>query len=131
MSQAKITRKKQLQIVKEKHDQLPQIMTENKIECWLVFVRETAANPDPVMDHVVGGDIVWESAFLFFNVKNQFKKICLVGNFDAPAEKRKEIWDVVISYKEGITEPLRQTIKKYNPKNIALNFFKDDVVADS
>ena len=130
MSQAKITRKKQLQIVKEKHDQLPQIMIENKIECWLVFARETAANPDPVMDHVVGGDIVWESAFLFFNVNNRFKKVCLVGNFDAPAEKRKEIWDVVISYKEGITEPLRQTIKKYNPKNIALNFSEDDVVAD-
>jgi len=130
MSQAKITRKKQLQIVKEKHDQLPQIMTENDIECWLVFARETAANPDPVMDHVVGGDIVWESAFLFFNVNNQFKKVCLVGNFDEPAEKRKEIWDVVISYKEGITDPLRQTIKKYNPKNIALNFSEDDVVAD-
>ncbi|MFX0086890.1 MAG: M24 family metallopeptidase [Candidatus Hodarchaeota archaeon] len=130
MSQAIITRKKQLQIVKEKHDQLYLVMKENEIDCWLIFVRETAANPDPVMDHVIGGDIVWESAFLFISKNNIFTKIAIVGNFDAPAEKRKDIWDSVISYKEGITQPLLEQIKRFNPRKIALDYSEDDVVAD-
>ncbi|MHA1968796.1 MAG: hypothetical protein ACW964_13450, partial [Candidatus Hodarchaeales archaeon] len=85
MSQANISRKKQLQIVQEKHDQLSEIMSKNRIDCWIVFVRETAANPDPVMDLVVGGDIVWESAFIFLNRDDKLKKIAIVGNFDVPA----------------------------------------------
>ncbi|MHA2303894.1 MAG: M24 family metallopeptidase [Candidatus Hodarchaeales archaeon] len=130
MSQANISRKMQLQIVQEKHDQLSEIMSENHIDCWIVFVRETAANPDPVMDLVVGGDIVWESAFIFLNRDEKLKKIAIVGNFDVPAEKRKGIWDVVISYKEGISKPLLETIKNFTPDKIALNYSEDDVVAD-
>jgi Xaa-Pro aminopeptidase len=130
MSQANISRKMQLQIVQEKHDQLSEIMSENHIDCWIVFVRETAANPDPVMDLVVGGDIVWESAFIFLNRDDKLKKIAIVGNFDVPAEKRKGIWDVVISYKEGISKPLLETIKNFTPEKIALNYSEDDVVAD-
>lgn len=130
MSQAKISRGKQLQIVKEKHDQLSEIMSENHIDCWIVFVRETAVNPDSVMDLVAGGDIVWESAFIFLNRDEKLKKIAIVGNFDVPAEKRKGIWDVVISYKEGISKPLLESISKFNPERIALNYSEDDVVAD-
>lgn len=130
MSQAEISRGMQLQIVKEKHDQLSEIMSENHIDCWIVFVRETAANPDPMMDLVAAGDIVWESAFIFLNREEKLKKIAIVGNFDVDAEKRKGIWDAVISYKEGISKPLLETISKFNPERIALNYSEDDVVAD-
>ncbi len=130
MSKAEISRGKQLQIIKEKHDQLSEIMSKNHIDCWIVFVRETAANPDPIMDLVAGGDIVWESAFIFLNREEKLKKIAIVGNFDVDAEKGKGIWDVVISYKEGISKPLLETISKFNPERIALNYSEDDVVAD-
>ena len=130
MSKAKLPREIQLKIIEEKHAQIPSIMSEHKIDCWIIFVRETEANPDPIMDLVIGGDVVWDSAFTFVNKDGDFSKIALVGNFDAPAEARKGIWDKVLSYKEGITKPLKEYLESVNPKKIALNFSEDDVVAD-
>ncbi|MFX0126168.1 MAG: M24 family metallopeptidase [Candidatus Hodarchaeota archaeon] len=130
MSKAKLPREIQLGLIREKHNQLPSIMNENEVTCWVIFIRETEANPDPVMDLVIGGDVVWESAFIFNNNEDGFSKVAIVGNFDAPAEKEKEIWDEVIPYKEGITDPLRKYIDKINPQDIALNYSEDDVVSD-
>ncbi|MFX1284116.1 MAG: M24 family metallopeptidase [Promethearchaeota archaeon] len=130
MSQAKLPKEIQLDIIREKHRQLPSIMKESGIDCWLIFIRETEANPDPIMDLIIGGDVVWESAFIFSNNHNGFSKVAIVGNFDAPAERRKEIWDNVIAYKEGITESLRDYINDINPQKIALNYSEDDVVSD-
>ncbi|MHA2245027.1 MAG: M24 family metallopeptidase [Candidatus Hodarchaeales archaeon] len=130
MSKANLPREIQLRIIEEKHAQLPSIMSEHKIDCWIIFVRETEANPDQIMDLVIGGDVVWDSAFIFVNKDGDFSKIALVGNFDAPAESKKGIWDKVLSYKEGITKPLKEYLESVNPQKIALNFSEDDVVAD-
>ncbi len=130
MSQAKIPRKIQIEIIREKHRQLPLIMNESGIDCWLIFIRETEANPDPIMDLIIGGDVVWESAFIFSNINEDFSKVAIVGNFDAPAERKKEIWDDVIAYKEGIVESLRNYLNNINPQKIALNYSEDDVVSD-
>jgi len=130
LSQAKIPRKIQLEIIREKHHQLPLIMNESGIDCWLIFIRETEANPDPIMDLIIGGDVVWESAFIFSNTNEGFSKVAIVGNFDAPAERKKEIWDDVIAYKEGIAESLRNYLNNINPQKIALNYSEDDVVSD-
>ena len=130
MSQAKTPRNVHLKIVKEKHEQLPAIMKETAIECWIVFTRETSQISEPVMDIVVGGDVVWHSAFIFSNIKGEFKKTAIVGNYDVNAEKDKAVWDEVLGYKEGISVLLRDYIEKLNPKNIALNYDIDDVSAD-
>lgn len=130
MSQAKPPRETLLGIIKEKHNQIPSIMNEKKIGCWLTFIRETEANPDPVADLIIGGKVVWESAFIFNYQDGNFSKVAIVGNFDAPAEEEKEIWDKVIPYTEGIAEPLREYFNEINPKNIALNYSEDDVVSD-
>ncbi|MHA1432322.1 MAG: M24 family metallopeptidase, partial [Candidatus Heimdallarchaeota archaeon] len=130
MSQAKIPRDLHLQVAKEKHEQVAAIMKEEDIDCWIVFVRSTAAIPDPVMELVVVGDIVWQSAFIFTLKDNKFTKTTLVGNFDVINEENKGIWDEVIGYKEGISEPFRKFIGDLNPKKIALNYSTDDVTAD-
>ncbi|MHA2272419.1 MAG: hypothetical protein ACXACI_11185, partial [Candidatus Hodarchaeales archaeon] len=119
-----------LSIVKEKHAQLPAIMEEHGIDCWLVFVRETPANPDPIMKLVVGGDVVWESAFIFSNIKQNFAKTAIVGNFDADDETDKGIWDKVIPYKEGISSCFQEYIDSINPPHIALNYSQDDAISD-
>ncbi|MHA1463425.1 MAG: hypothetical protein ACTSQ0_10200, partial [Candidatus Heimdallarchaeota archaeon] len=108
MSEAKTPRNVHLKIVKEKHEQLPAIMKEAVIECWIVFTRETAQISEPVMDIVVGGDVVWHSAFVFTNIKGEFKKTAIVGNYDVNAEKDKGIWDEVLGYKEGISAILKE-----------------------
>ena len=104
-----------LKIIREKHEQIPSIMKENEIDCWMIFVRETESNPDPIMDLVVGGDVVWDSAFIFTNKNDEFSKVAIVGNFDAPAEKKKEIWDRVIPYTEGMADILRNLVDDVNP----------------
>ncbi|MFW9992558.1 MAG: M24 family metallopeptidase [Candidatus Odinarchaeota archaeon] len=119
-----------LKIIKEKHAQLPAVMAEKAIDCWLLFVRETSANPDPIMHLVTHGDVVWESAFIFTLINGKFTKTAIVGNFDAAAEEEKGIWDLVISYTEGVSKPLLDFFQNYNPNNIALNYSGDDVIAD-
>jgi Xaa-Pro aminopeptidase len=130
MTQSTIQQRIQLEIVREKHEQIPIIMRECNIDCWIVFVRETTSNPDPIQGLIIGNDVVWESAFVFFQTAEKFSKIAIVGNFDAPAEKQKQIWDEVIPYTEGISSILAELIAKINPQKIALNYSLDDVVAD-
>lgn len=118
-------------LIKEKQDQIKVIMSNLGIECWLVYARETEVNNEPVLPFIVGNDVVWGSVFLFFLAKDQkFSKIALVGNFDAPAQKNKGIWDQVIGYKEGLSEPLRELLTTFKPANIALDYSTGDVSAD-
>ena len=130
MNRSKISSSLQIQIIKEKHDLLPGIMEENKIDCWIIFVRETSSNPDPIMGLLAGGDIVWKTAFIFTFKEGKFTKIAIIGNGDANAEKRKGIWDEVIGYDNGFSSLLKTYIDKFNPKKIALNYSLDDVVSD-
>jgi Xaa-Pro aminopeptidase len=130
MSESKIPRDLHLQIAQEKHDQLPAIMKEHEIDCWIIFVRSTAAIPDPIMELVVVGDIVWQSAFIFSLKGKKLTKTALVGNYDVINEDEKGIWDKVIGYKEGISEPLKSYVNKLDPKKIALDYSTDDVTSD-
>ncbi|MHA2175513.1 MAG: M24 family metallopeptidase [Candidatus Hodarchaeales archaeon] len=117
-------------IVKEKHTKLPEIMRKNDIDCWLIFVRETAVTPDSTMNFVVGGDVVLQSAFIFALKNDTFHRIAIIGNFDAATEQEKGIWTEVIGYVKGIKEPLRDKINDLNPKKIALNYSLDDYSSD-
>ncbi|MFW9856212.1 MAG: M24 family metallopeptidase [Candidatus Thorarchaeota archaeon] len=130
MSNAEIPIETRMQIIREKHALLPFILKENAIDCWLVFVRETSVNPDPVMDLIVGNDVVWISAFVFYTKGETFSKTAIVGNFDAPHEQQKGIWNKVIPYKEGISGSLTDLIGAINPKKIALNYAVDEISAD-
>ena len=130
MSQGKIPYNIMISIIKEKHQILPIILKEKEIDCWLIFVRETSVNHDPIINQVIGGDVVWDSAFIFVFDGIKITKTAIVGNFDAPAEERKGIWDKVIPYNEGISVPLKKFFSKINPSKIALNYAEYDVVSD-
>jgi len=130
MSESKIPRDLHLQIAKEKHDLLPAIMEELDIDCWIVFARSTAAIPDPVMELIVVGDIVWKAAFIFSLKNGKFNKTAIVGNHDVINEEEKGIWDKVLGYKEGISELFKQFVDDLDPKKIAIDYSTDDVTSD-
>ena len=130
MSESKIPRDLHLQIAKEKHDLLPAIMKDLDIDCWIVFARSTAAIPDPVMELVVVGDIVWKAAFIFSLKNGKFNKTAIVGNHDVIAEEEKGIWNKVLGYKEGISELFKQFVDDLDPKKIAIDYSTDDVTSD-
>ncbi len=119
-----------VQIIKEKHNQVKEILSKTGIECWLVYARETEVNNEPVLPFIVGNDVVWDSAFIFFYKNNIYSKIALVGNFDVTHEKEKEIWDQVLGYKEGIAEQLKELIATHKPNKIAVNYSLGDVSSD-
>ena len=131
MSEARTPRDEHLKIISEKHENLPQIMKNAGIDCWMIFARETSTTPDSVMQFVVGSDIVLSSAFIFsLQQKNILKKYALVANFDADAEKSKGIWDEVIGYEKGLKNHLQEKLQSLNPQRIGLNYSIDDYSAD-
>jgi len=131
MSEAPTPIEEHLQIIQEKHVKLPQIMKTTGIDCWMIFVRETATTPDSSMQFVIGGDIVLASAFIFaLQPDNSLKKFALVANFDAATEEKKGIWDEVIGYEKGIKSHLKSKMDEINPKKIGLNYSLDDFSSD-
>ena len=117
-------------IISEKHKQLPNIMQENNIDCWIIFVRETITTPDSSMHFVVGSEVVAQSAFIFVLREDTMQKIAIVANYDADTEREKGIWSEVIAYDKGISQTLEEKIKELDPQKIALNFSMDDFSSD-
>ncbi len=111
----------------EKSQQACEILDELDIASWLVWVRETSQTPDPVLELILGGDVVWQSAFLF---TKDGEKIGIVGNFDVDAIEAKGIYDRVVPYTEGIRDQLISELDKFRPRQVAINFSKDNVAAD-
>ncbi|MHA1612992.1 MAG: M24 family metallopeptidase [Promethearchaeota archaeon] len=130
MDNSKLLTEEKLHIIREKQANLPTIMREEGIDCWLIFVRETSSNPDPIQSLTIGGDVVWISAFIYTLNEDKLHTTAIVGDFDVIAERGKDIWNEVIGYTEGISAILIQHFSELDPKVIALNYSETDVVAD-
>jgi Xaa-Pro aminopeptidase len=131
MSEATTPIAEHLKILQEKHDNLPRIMKEVDIDCWVIFARETSTTPDSSMRFVTGSDVVLASAFIFaLQPDNSLKKFALVANFDAETERKKGIWDEVIGYERGLKTHLQAKIDELKAKKIGLNYSMDNYAAD-
>ncbi|RMG99789.1 MAG: aminopeptidase P family protein [Chloroflexi bacterium] len=115
------------QLVQEKLAQATQILDEFDTDLWLTFVRETSMQPDPALELIADVDVTWQSAFL---ISRTGKHTAIVGNFDAENVRLLNAYDEVIGYDEGIGEPLRAALARYNPRQIAINYSEGDVAAD-
>lgn len=116
-----------LEIVREKAAQVPGILTELGMDCWLVFVRETPASRDPVLPLIYGTDLTWQSALLFHR---SGEKVAIVGRFEADTAQRLGVYDRVIPYDQSIRQPLGEVLQAWAPQRIAVNWSRDDVYAD-
>jgi Xaa-Pro aminopeptidase len=112
---------------KVKCEQACEILKELDLDSWLVWVRETSQMADPVLELVLGGDLVWQSALLF---TKSGEKLAIVGNFDAGGLESRGIYDRVIPYTKGIKDVLVNELTRINPQQIGLDYSTDDVAAD-
>jgi len=112
---------------KSKCDQASNLLKELDIDAWLVWVRETSQISDPVLEIIFGGDVVWQSAFLF---TREGEKLAIVGNFDAGGVEHQGLYDPVIPYTKGIKDDLISQLERINPSTIAINYSTNDVAAD-
>lgn len=116
------------QIVSEKSNQVKALLNEYGIDLWLTFVRETSAGMDPILPLIYGdSDLTWQSALLF--TKDGYK-CAIVGRFEVETAENTGAFDRVIPYDESIQPQLLEELDKINPEQIAINFSRDDVLAD-
>jgi Xaa-Pro aminopeptidase len=114
-------------IVQEKLEQATQILDEEGVDVWMLMGRETDTLGDPSLPLVVGTSVTWESAFI---VSRTGDHVAIVGTGDVANIKQTGAWDNVVGYVEGISEPLQAELAKRNPNVIALNYSKDNNMAD-
>jgi Xaa-Pro aminopeptidase len=115
------------QFLVAKTDQAIEILKEKGIDVWITYVRESIANADPTLELVFEGDLTWESALI---LTADGEKIAIVGVHDAAELEESGVYDRILGYREGISEPLVNTINRIDPHTIAINFSENDPLAD-
>jgi len=115
-------------LVEEKVAQSIGILNEKEIDLWLTFVRETAAVGDPVLPLIYGdAGLTWQSALM---ISRDGRRVAIVGRLEEEAARRTDAYTEIISYDESIHSCLVSTLEWFNPKKIAINTSKNDVLAD-
>ncbi|MFX1416500.1 MAG: M24 family metallopeptidase [Promethearchaeota archaeon] len=113
--------------MREKAEQVGEILKELDIDAWLVWVRETSQMADPVLELVFGGDLVWQSALVF---SKSGERTAIVGNADADAIKDMGLFDCVTPYTQSIRDILVGELDRLKPSKIAINYSLNDVASD-
>ncbi len=114
-------------MINAKIEQTIAVLNELDIDCWMIFTRESSNVHDPSIDLVVGANVTWLSAFLLFRTG---ERIAILGSLDKAAHESLGHYNPIIGYVEGLTQPLIDTLKRLDPKTIAINFSLDDESAD-
>lgn len=114
-------------IVREKVRQASAILQELGVDLWLTFVRETTANPDPVVPLIYGHDLTWQSALM---ILPSGENVAIVGHFEAEAARGTGAYPTVIPYHQSIRQALLETLDRLAPRQIAVNYSLNDTHAD-
>ena len=115
-------------LMQEKVNQAIKVLKEQQTDLWLTFVRETSGVRDPMLDFLIGpNDLTWPSALI---LTSKGEKIAIVGNLEKDAIARTQVFDTIIGYDTAVSGPLRDTITRLNPTQIAVNTSRNNVHAD-
>ncbi len=114
-------------MIKEKINQAIDILKEKDVDLWLTFLRESETSHDPTIDLILGTSCVWASAFM---ITSQGKTIAVVGSLDKANIESKGTYQEVIGYVGSIQESLIEVLDDLKPRQIAINYSKNDVMSD-
>lgn len=101
--------------------------SDNAIDCWLTFARETSQVHDPAIDLILGFGVTWDSAFL---ITRSGEAIAIVGRYDGDNVRKLNAYTQVLTYDQGIGETLRAAIARLAPKHLGLNYSLSTSSAD-
>jgi Xaa-Pro aminopeptidase len=114
-------------MIGEKISQAIEILKEEKVDCWLTFVRESSTTPDPVMDLTVGTGVTWHSAFIITASGDTY---AIVGSLDKANQEMHGNYKNIIGYVQSIEQDLHNTLKNINPNSIAVNYSVNSPTGD-
>jgi Xaa-Pro aminopeptidase len=114
-------------IIAEKVGQAARLLDELGIDLWLTFARETVDGGDPVLPIILGHNLTWQSALM---ITRTGERVAIVGKYDDGAVRSTGVWSNTTAYVQSIREPLLDTLRRLDPKQIAINYSRDDVKAD-
>jgi Xaa-Pro aminopeptidase len=117
----------QMSITREKVEQAIGLLNEFDLDIWVTFARESANNPDPVLDLIYGTSCTWHSAFI---ITRSGRSIALVGSLEVANTKDTGAYEEVIGYLDGIKDDLLKVLNAEKPKKIAINYSENSVMAD-
>jgi Xaa-Pro aminopeptidase len=115
-------------LVQEKVNQAIEILKEQETDVWLTFVRETSGVRDPILDFLIGpNDLTWPSALI---LTRHGERIAIIGNLEKDAVARLGVFDTIVGYDTAVSGPLRETITRLHPSQVAVNTSRNNVHAD-
>ena len=104
------------------------ILNEIGIDLWLTFVRETSQAGDPILPVIYGEmALTWPSALI---ITHSGERIAIVGRLEAGAARSTGAYSEIVPHDTGIRAPLRQVLERLDPRQVAINISKTDVLAD-
>ena len=114
-------------LVQLKVNQAIEILKEKRIDLWLTFVRETSAGGDPVIPLIYGHDLTWQSALM---ITRKGETYAILGHFEAGTARNTGAYQTIVPYHDAISRSLLHTLERIYPRQIALNYSRNDVHAD-
>lgn len=114
-------------VVKQKYEQVAQILQEKNIGLWLVMGRETVDVCDPGLRLVLPSNIMGVSAFFF---TPDGRRRALVRRQDVAGVELHGVFDEVVGYGNDFDELLKKTIEEIDPNVIDINVDLYDAMTD-
>ncbi|MCC7354718.1 MAG: aminopeptidase P family protein [Anaerolineae bacterium] len=111
----------------EKLNQAAAILHELGIDAWLLLGRETEELHDPSLPLLLETNVTWPSAFI---LTARGERIAIVGRYDVDNVRAAGGWPQVTGYDQSLRPPLRDTLARLNPGQIAINYSTGDATAD-
>lgn len=108
----------------EKMTQAARYLDEQGIDLWLIYTSEGA---DPCLPLVTGVKTVGAGAFV---ITRDGHRYALCSSIDAQDIEESGLFEQVIKYQEGLAAPLRDLVSRLQPRQIALNFSKEEHLCD-
>jgi len=115
-----------IKLRQQKGEQACEILAELDLDCWLVWVRETMQMADPAMNVLLGTDVIGQTVLLFTRDGERIAIAQHHGALGLPSE----LFDRIVPYTKGCGESLRRELARLDPRHIAVNFSRENEVAD-
>jgi Xaa-Pro aminopeptidase len=112
-------------LIAEKVEQARDVVADADADAWLTFARETGDSPEPCLPYLLGFDVVWPSMVLVTPADSTV----ILGRHDAPNAESLGVHEVV-GYDEGLAEHFGDWLDRVDPDAVAVNYDRDDPVAD-